>query len=163
MTVVWLLTGLWHGAAWNYVFWGAWFLIFLIGEKYVWGKLLGKLPSVFGWALTLFTVMMSWVFFRSPDLGYACTFICSLFGAGGGIGAESAVYYLRQYWPEFCIGIIACLPIRDFVRSRLEKREDAASRLIYVWAPKLAAMGLLLISYAELLSGSFNPFIYFQF
>ena len=73
LTAVWLLTGLWHGAAWTFVLWGAWFLLLLAGEKLLWGRGLARLPRVFRHGYTLLAVTASWVLFRSPSAAYAGT------------------------------------------------------------------------------------------
>ena len=163
MAIVWLLNGLWHGAAWTYIFWGLSYLIFLLGEKYIWGNGLKKLPSVVQWLYTMIMIIFTRVFFRSPDLGYAFTYIASMFGFGGGVQASSAVYYLVEYWPEWICAIIACMPVKNWLQSGLEKHSNALSNAILTWAPKVIALALLGVSYMELVSGSFNPFIYFQF
>ncbi len=163
LIIVWLVTGIWHGASWNFIVWGLWFLIFLLGEKFIYGKLLDKLPTPIRWIYTMLIVIISWVFFRSPDLSYAASYIASMFGAGSGIMSASAVYYIVEYWPEWVIGIIACLPIRDYLKNKLEAKNTNISEAVLTLAPKLIALCLFAVSYIKLVTGSFNPFIYFQF
>ena len=163
LAVVWLLTGLWHGAAWTYIFWGIWSLCFLLGEKYIWGKPLKKLPSFIRWIYAMLVVILGDVFFRSPDLGYAFSYFASLLGFGSGVQSSAAVYYLLEYWPEWLCAIVACLPIKNWLQSSLEKHPNALSNVLLTWAPKLIALVLLGLSYMKLVSGSFNPFVYFQF
>ena len=169
LAVVWILTGLWHGAAWNYVFWGIWYLLFLLLEKFVFGKLLEKIPSFFRHVYTMLVVIAGWVFFRSPTLGFAFRMLRSMVGAGSGGGLGEMVYYLLQYWPEWILCLIAIFPVKHLVENTLEysvrKRGGMAgvSSFILAWGPKVFALAVLAISYMQLVTGSFNPFIYFQF
>ena len=161
--VVWLLTGLWHGAAWTFVLWGLWFCLLLLGEKFLWGKYLEKLPSLIRWAYTMFAVILSWVLFRSVDLGQAWAYLGAMFGQTTGLAQDGqALYYLLQFWPEWVLALIAFLPVKQWLQSWLEAR-GSAGQAIALWAPRVLALGLLALSYLELVTGSFNPFIYFQF
>ena len=161
--VVWLLTGLWHGAAWTFVLWGLWFCLLLLGEKFLWGKYLEKLPSLIRWAYTMFAVILSWVLFRSVDLGQAWAYLGAMFGQTTGLAQDGqALYYLLQFWPEWVLALIAFLPVKQWLQSWLEAR-GSAGQAVALWAPRVLALGLLALSYLELVTGSFNPFIYFQF
>ena len=161
--VVWLLTGLWHGAAWTFVLWGLWFCLLLLGEKFLWGKYLEKLPGLIRWAYTMFAVILSWVLFRSVDLGQAWAYLGAMFGQTTGLAQDGqALYYLLQFWPEWVLALIAFLPVKQWLQSWLEAR-GSAGQAIALWAPRVLALGLLALSYLELVTGSFNPFIYFQF
>ena len=156
--VVWLLTGLWHGAAWTFVLWGLWFCLLLLGEKFLWGKHLEKLPSLIRWAYTMFAVILSWVLFRSVDLGQAWAYLRAMFGQTTGLAQDGqALYYLLQFWPEWVLALIAFLPVKQWLQSWLEAR-GSTGQAIALWAPRVLAL-----SYLELVTGSFNPFIYFQF
>ena len=161
--VVWLLTGLWHGAAWTFVLWGLWFCLLLLGEKFLWGKYLEQLPGLIRWAYTMFTVILSWVLFRSVDLGQAWAYLGAMFGQTTGLAQDGqALYYLLQFWPEWVLALIAFLPVKQWLQSWLEAR-GSAGQAAALWAPRVLALGLLALSYLELVTGSFNPFIYFQF
>ena len=162
--VVWLLTGLWHGAAWNFVCWGLFFFVFLFGEKYLWGKILKKSPAVLRHGYTLIIVLFSWVIFRSPDMAYAGSFMQTMLGfhSGQGLG-EGALYFLLEYWPEWIACIIVSLPVAGWFKTRFKKNNAETSGLLLTWAPKLWALALLAFSYIALVTGSFHPFIYFQF
>ena len=161
--VVWLLTGLWHGAAWTFVLWGLWFCLLLLGEKFLWGKYLEKLPSLIRWTYTMFAVILSWVLFRSVDLGQAWAYLGAMFGQTPGLAQDGqALYYLLQFWPEWVLALIAFLPVKQWLQSWLEAR-GSAGQAVALWAPRVLALGLLALSYLELVTGSFNPFIYFQF
>ena len=163
LTLVWLLTGLWHGAAWTYVFWGVWFLILLIGERYIWGGVLKKTPPVVGHIYTMLAVILSWVLFRASSAAYAAGYIGAMFGKGGAFSGE-AYFYLRQYLPEFILCIIAAMPVKTAARTWLKNRKgNPFFDFLLEWFPAGFALLLLALSYLKLVTGSFNPFIYFQF
>lgn len=163
LAAVWLLTGLWHGADWTFVIWGLWFLLFLILEKFLLKNLLPKLPGAVCHIYTLLVVMLSWVLFRSDSLAGAVRYAGVMFGVGSaGLVSGEAVYYLKLYLPQFIIGIIAAMPVKIYLENKL-KEGNRVSRFVLEWFPKAFALSMLAISYVELVTGSFNPFIYFQF
>ena len=163
LAVVWLLTGLWHGAEWTFVLWGGWFFLLLAGEKLLWGRALERLPGAVRHGYTLLAVILSWVLFRSSDAAYAGGYFAAMLGLGGGAADGQTVYYLLEYWPEWIACVIAALPIKDWLEKRLPEDGTSPGALLRVWGPKLAALTLLALSYGKLATGSFNPFIYFQF
>jgi len=163
LTVVWLLTGLWHGADWTFVLWGGWFLLLLLGEKFLWGGALERLPAPVRHIYTMAAVVVSWVLFRAEGLPYAGGYLAAMFGFGGGAADGQTAYLLLEYWPEWIACVIAALPVRDWLRERLDGRGTVPAALLREWAPKLLALALLVLSYTKLATGSFNPFIYFQF
>lgn len=160
--VVWLLTGLWHGASWNFVVWGLWFFVLLLGERYLWGGLLERLPSAARHVYAMLLIVIGWVFFRSDTMGNALTYLGAMAGRGGSTGA--ATYYLLEYWPEWIAAVIACLPVKIALERALDRRiERPGCRALRVWGPRCLALVLLALSYASLATGVFNPFIYFRF
>lgn len=163
LAAVWMLTGLWHGAEWTFVLWGGWFFLLLSGEKLLWGKALERLPRAAQHGCTLLAVMLSWVLFRSPDVVYAGGYFAAMLGLGGGAADGQTVYYLLEYWPEWIVCVIAALPVKVWLERRLPEDGTSPGALIRVWGPKLAVLILLALSYGKLATGSFNPFIYFQF
>ncbi len=162
LTAVWLLTGLWHGSSWNFVLWGAWFLVLLLGEKYLWGGGLSRAPAPVGWLYAMLAAVLGWVLFRSPSLSYALNFLGAMVGRGGPADGQ-VVYYVLEYWPEWIVALIAMLPVKVWLQSWLERRTNRLAGLALDWCPKFIALGLLGLSYLKLVTGSFNPFIYFQF
>ena len=127
------------------------------------------MPSLIRHIYTMLIVIAGWVFFRSPTLEFAFGMLRSMVGAGSGSGIGEAVFYLLQYWPEWILCLLAIFPIKLFVQGMLEfsvrRKRGAAgiSSFILAWGPKLFALLVLAISYMQLVTGSFNPFIYFQF
>ncbi|MBR3416157.1 MAG: MBOAT family protein [Clostridia bacterium] len=164
LAVVWALTGLWHGANWTFIVWGLYFGAILIVEKFILSGFLKKVPAFFGHLLTLFVVVISWVIFRSDSISDAIRYVGVMFGAGGG-DAREAVYYLIEYLPEFVLCIVACLPLKKAVERALGKKAEKShsARVLIEIGPKLFAAVVFALAYLKLATGSFNPFIYFQF
>ena len=153
---VWMLTGLWHGAAWNFVVWGLFFGILLMMEKWLPG--LKKLPVVLRHGYVLLAVIISFVLFNAENLSMAAQDIAGLFGFGGVPAATpSALYYLRSYGVLFLAGVIGATPV---VKQTAAKIGD--SKLGIVLEPVFLAL-LLLVCTAYLVDGSFSPFLYFRF
>ena len=161
--VVWFLTGMWHGASWNFIAWGLWFFVLLVGEKLLWGKALERLPSLVRHAYAMVLVVFSWVLFRAETLTAAAAYFAAMFGSSGVWCGSRVVYYALEFWPELLCCCIAALPVKQWLETTLQKRDAAPARAVLTWGPKLAAMALLACSYCKLVTGSFNPFIYFRF
>ena len=161
--VVWFLTGMWHGASWNFIAWGLWFFVLLVGEKLLWGKALEHLPSLVRHAYAMLLVVFSWVLFRAETLTAAAAYFAAMFGSSGVWCGSRVVYYALEFWPELLCCCIAALPVKQWLETALQKRDAAPARAVLTWGPKLAAMALLACSYCKLVTGSFNPFIYFRF
>lgn len=160
--VVWMLTGLWHGAAWNFVLWGLMFAVLLMMEKLFLLKLLDK-TKVLRHIYVLIFVVFSFILFDSTSIQSAVTCIGSLFGAGGLplVSAES-VYYLRSYALILIIGVIGATPlIKNAIRSIREK-SPVGAKILNIAEPLVLA-ALLILATTYLVDGSFNPFLYFRF
>ena len=153
---VWMLTGLWHGAAWNFVLWGLFFGILLLVEK--WIPALQKLPNILRHGYVLFLVMLSFVLFNADALPQAVTDIGGLFGFGG-IPAVSAPawYYLKSYALLYTLGILGATPAVKQCAVRIGQ-----TRAALILEPLLLTL-LLLVCTAYLVDGSFSPFLYFRF
>ena len=161
LLVVWMLTGLWHGADWNFVLWGLFFAVFLILEKGFLLKPLQKLP-VLSHLYTLLLVAVSFVIFDSAGLSEAAAHLSRMFGAGGvPLATGEALYYLGSYAVTFIIAIIGATPYPTRWMNRLSEGPKTG-RVLAVAAP-VALMALLAVVTAYLVDGSFNPFLYFRF
>ena len=153
--VVWMLTGLWHGASWNFVLWGLMFAVLLLVEK--WVPALQKLPTLLRRGYVLLAVLVSFVLFNAVDLTQAAGDIAGLFGFGGiPFVTEETIYYLRSYAVVFVLGFVGSTPV---VKSLAEK---LPAKVAIVLEPLVMA-ALLLVCTAYLVDGSFNPFLYFRF
>ena len=154
--VVWALTGLWHGAAWNFVVWGLLYAVFLLLEK--WVPLLQKMPSVLRRAYVLFVVLVGFMLFNAESLSQAVSDIGGLFGTGNlPLWNVETLYYLRSYAVLFVAGFVGATPLLRNIGNRL------AEKKIGVVLEPVLLIGILLICAAYLVDGSFNPFLYFRF
>ena len=153
---VWMLTGLWHGAAWNFVLWGLLFGILLMVEK--WVPAIQKLPNVLRHGYVLLIVCLSFVLFNADSLSQALSDMGGMFGfAGVPLVNTESLYYLRSYGLLFLMGIVGATPIvRDTARRIGEKPWGAVLEVL------LMAV-LLIVCSAYLVDGSFSPFLYFRF
>ncbi|MDY3282832.1 MBOAT family O-acyltransferase, partial [Dysosmobacter sp.] len=166
LLAVWLLTGLWHGAAWNFVLWGLYYAALLLGEKFLYGGGLERLPSGVRHAYALVAITVGWVLFRSGSLAQVGQMLSAMFGfAPGGLWSGEGTYYLLQFRWELLIAIPAAMPVRDWLRDRLGRRADdsLAADVLLTLGPKLLAVCLLAFSVVRLLSSTFRSFLYFQF
>ena len=157
LMIVWLLTGLWHGAAWNFIVWGVFYGVLLIIEKYVLAKVLKVIPSFIRYIITMVLVMIGWVFFSAPSLGEAIQYIGAMFGAGsaGGVDA-SAKYLLSTNWLPILIGILAATPAYKAVVNKMQPK--TVSRLKVIVFPVLFILCIIFM-----ISETYNPFLYFRF
>ncbi len=162
IAVVWFLTGLWHGAAWNFVLWGLLFAVLLVLEKLFLKKWLNKLPRILNHALVMLVIIISFVLFNASSLAEAGTDIAGMFG-GTGVPLVTAetLYYLRSYAVVFLLGIIGCTPLPATLVKRFAAGKKAAR--VYRVLEVAALVVLLLVCTAFLVDGSFNPFLYFRF
>lgn len=156
--IVWTLTGLWHGAAWNFVVWGLYFALILSFEKLFLLKALERTPRVIQHVYALTLVVLGWVLFNSSSLSHAAGYLAALFRAPDkAYDTGQALYYLLEYLPEWGCCILFSLPIGPWFRRRWE------TRAWYAPAVTAAAAILFLLSLLWVVSSSFNPFIYFRF
>ena len=154
--IVWLLTGIWHGAAWNFLCWGLFFALFLMLEKAFLLKWLERAPALLSHAYTIFLVLISWALFAQDDMGMAARYIRSMFGGGQGLYAGADLYRLVSYLPLLLILVVASLPLGRRLYQRLKPNPRFALAMV------LCAAGLVVCT-AYLVDASYNPFLYFRF
>ena len=153
---VWLLTGLWHGAAWNFVLWGLLFAVMLLAEK--WIPFLRNLPRFLKHLYVLVIVCISFVLFNAESLAQAGNDLMGMFGFGGiPVITGQTVYYLRSFGLLFALGILGATPL---VKNAAERME---STRIGTFLEPIILLCLLLLCTAYLVDGSFSPFLYFRF
>jgi alginate O-acetyltransferase complex protein AlgI len=155
--VVWFLTGLWHGASWNFILWGLYFGILLVIEKMFLSNFLERIPSVFRWLYTFVIVVFSWVIFRMETVPGILNIFRAMFGANG-FTRITPFFQLNvlQYLPWFFIAFLFAAPVYERVQKL---RTSFLSNFIY----DLALFILLVLCICFMLTNSFNPFIYFRF
>lgn len=162
MAAVWTLTGVWHGASWNFVLWGIYYLIWLILEKYVFHKLLENIPALIRHIATMMIVIVGWVLFRANDLRHAITYLRYMFGIN--ISMTQMDYFwaqARNYVAFWVIGLISVTPLTKRIVSQLDDRWG--ERVLYQCVQNSIAFLLFVICILYIISSSYNSFIYFQF
>lgn len=153
--IVWLLTGLWHGAEWNFIIWGIYFGILLIIEKLFLLKKAEKIPKVFKIIYTLFLIMISFIIFNGNEI---LENIKGLFGIGNiPVISKESIYYLKSYFILILIGILGATPI---MKNILKK--EKIKKIVNILEP-IYLFSILLLSTSYIIDGSFNPFLYFRF
>lgn len=159
--VVWMLTGLWHGAAWNFVLWGLLYAVLLTTEK-LWTKRWLDDHKAIGHLYVLFTVMLGFVLFNAESLPQAASDVAGLFAFGRlPLLSQEAVYCLRSFGWTMILGMVGATPLPAQLGKRLSEHPKTKA-VVDVLEPFLLA-GILLLSTAYLVDGSFNPFLYFRF
>lgn len=155
--VVWFLTGMWHGAAWNFIVWGLYFAVILMIEK-LWLLPHIKKIKVLPHVTTLFLVVISFVIFNANSMGEAFSYIGAMFGAGEyPLVSREALYYLRSYAVVFVLALFGATPLPKKIFSSEKCRKPV------MFAEPVALVVLMLVMTAYLVDGSFNPFLYFRF
>lgn len=157
LLIVWGLTGLWHGAAYNFVLWGLYYGLLLILEKFVLKKFLDRLPSFVQHIYTLFIIIIGWGLFYFTDVGQLGEFMVDLFNFGNGICGNQAFNLIMSNLPMLIIAAVASTPLATTLYTRFEHTR-------FMWIPEtLYCMGVLAVSTASLVNQSYNPFLYFRF
>ena len=153
---VWMLTGFWHGAAWNFILWGLLFGILLLAEKL--SPAIGKLPGILKHFYVLLVIVLSFVLFNAESMAQAGSDFAALFGMAGLPAVTSQTfYYLRSYGLLFAVGFVGATPLVKQTASRI------GSTKLGPVLEVLLLVGLLLVCTGYLVDGSFSPFLYFRF
>ena len=157
LLIVWGLTGLWHGASWNFALWGLYFAVLLIVEKLVLARILNRLPAFFRHIYALFFILLGWVLFRTEDFSQLAALLRTLFTGGAAVTAEPFVFVLRQYGIELLLGALLCTPLGKRFLEMLDRTRFG--RVVkYVLLLAIFALALL-----ALVRSGVNAFIYAQF
>lgn len=171
LLIVWLLTGLWHGASWNFVVWGFYFFVLLVIEKLFLLEEMEHWPKIFRHFYGKFFIIIGWVLFALEDFGDIGTYLKVMFGLGHSFVNETAIYHWQTYGIFILILMVAstripvyCMEkIREYIFQKaplgIIKREEAFGFILY----SLFSIVILLICMSMLVSGSYNPFLYFRF
>lgn len=164
--VVWLLTGLWHGASWNYVLWGMYFFVFLVIEKFVIGASLKKIPGFIRYLTLLFIIYFCFVIFRFEDLTALWTVLKGLFGANGNpLTNAVAGMTFKSNWALLLVSVAACTPLFSNLKLWLKdvSSKNGAALGLYSVIEIVHPVLLLVLSAMALTGNSYNPFIYWMF
>ena len=158
--IVFLLTGIWHGANFTFILWGVFYGIFLVIERLFLGKLLEKNKFKFlNWLYTMFVVVLLWVFFRAPNVEYAFMYIGKMFDFSKEITSVAQIINLWQWFILF-IGVLFCGPVQSLFKKVYNKIKD---KTWVFWVDYSMQICLFVLSIVLLINNTFNPFIYFQF
>ncbi len=163
IAIVWALTGLWHGASWNFVLWGVYYGILLIIEKLFLLKVLERLPEKLRFIrhiYALFFVVIGWVIFNITDFSLLGQYLGCMFGAGGA-HSEQVLYYLSSRAPLLILAAVASTPLISKAFWKLS--DQVRFHTMRDMAETFVLLILFLLSIAFLVSGSYNPFLYFRF
>ncbi|MBE6757562.1 MAG: MBOAT family protein [Ruminococcaceae bacterium] len=166
LLIVWALTGLWHGASWNFVLWGLYYFVFLVLEKLFLKRLLARIPSVFSWLYTTAVVFFGWILFRFRSLSLVWLAICGLFGQNAN---PFTTFEAGTVWLNYAfflpIAVMGVTPLVRWLNTRLHNAApvNRGARIALNTAQVLCPVLLLLLSTFALVGNSYNPFLYFQF
>ncbi|MBZ9622797.1 MBOAT family protein [Clostridium sp. FP2] len=158
--IVWFATGLWHGASWNFIFWGLYFGFFIFSEKILLGKLLEKLPRCISNLYTMIIVIVGWVFFDMNKLSDALSYIKVMFGlSGNAFSDNTAIYYFYTNFIIFAVAVLCATPVMYNFDRKIKSRFNARGAIVMAFN----RIFILFLSTAYLVNQSFNPFLYFRF
>ncbi len=162
--IVWMLTGIWHGAGWNFLLWGLWFALWLILEKLVLGRVLKILPSMVGRLYTWLVVLVSWVFFAIESGNGAMNYLYVMFGQGAaGLYDSATLFTLLEYRVLLLFAALAATPLAHRLSEAFFRSTGSGVVAVRRVAEKLVLSLLLLASIAYIVEASYNPFLYFRF
>lgn len=157
--ITWALTGLWHGASWNFILWGLFFGVLIIIERLGFGKILEKLPSAVSMLYTFVMVLFGWVLFDTDTLADAGRYYAAMFGAGGSLVDSYARYTIASN----AVMLVLCILISGGLGSRLISFCEEKNKRASAVAGVAVKIGGLLICTAYLVGATYNPFLYFRF
>lgn len=159
--IVWLITGFWHGAAWNFIVWGLFFAVLLMLEKLFFAKALDRM-GILRYAYIMLAVIISFVIFDAASMTDAWLYIKAMFGAGGlPLVSAEGLYYLKSYAVILVIAVIGATPLAVNAIKRL--RTNSICKGIINTAEPFVLILLMCVVTGYIADGSFNPFLYFRF
>ena len=160
--IVWFLTGIWHGAAYNFILWGLFIGVFLVIEKLWLSKYISKLPKFLRNIYVLFIIMISFIMFNAGSINEAFFNIKGLFGLNKEVFINNyTIYYLKSYLIVLIIAIFGATPLFKNIIEKL-KKSKCLNKIVNVLEPIFLVILLLLVT-AYLIDSSYNPFLYFRF
>ena len=164
MFVVWGLTGMWHGAHWNYILWGLYYFVFLVIEKYLVDT--DRIPKVLRHLITLVIVLFGWVLFKFEDMGQLGLALKGMFGLNGNaFSAAASRLCFRNNVFFLILAVVACTPLSKYLNNMVKNLTQYSSGWLKVYGVWDVALPLVLLtlSMMSLAGNSYNPFLYFQF
>lgn len=162
--IVWMLTGIWHGAGFHFLLWGLWFALFLILEKMFLGKILSHIPRGVGILYTSLVVLIGWVMFSLEGAGNILHYFGAMLGTNGvGLTDSQGLFLLVEYLALFAIAILASTPLVRNAVKKLGEQKTGYAMALYRLGEKAVPAILLLLCIAYIVDASYNPFLYFRF
>ena len=162
--IVWLLTGLWHGASWNFVLWGLYYGVLIAAERLFLGKLLEKLPAIAGRVYFIFATLIGWTFFYFEDFGRLGEMFRVLFGfSAQPIWDASLGFVLMNNIFWLVLAVVFCAPVLPWLKARLLNDASTQRQVWLINLQAAACIMMLIISTSLLVGESYNPFLYFKF
>ena len=162
IAIVWLLTGIWHGASWNFVMWGVYFGVLLVIEKFVLLKWLNRLPAFVSHIYAIVFVWIGWVIFAFDDLSLGINYLKSMFGLNGlSFANDQTLYLLLNYAIMLLILIVACTQFPK--KLAIKVFGDHGETRVTGIAQGIFIVAIFLVAVAYLVDASYNPFLYFRF
>ena len=161
--IVWGLTGLWHGASWNFVIWGLYYFVFLCLEKFVFKKFLDKIPKIIRWVYSMFVVLVGWMIFYFEDFSAMKSAFSVAFGASGNAFTDPVMNaMIINNIPFIIIAAIACAPVAKLVKVGIAKLKQRAPVTEPIFNTVFNVV-MLVLCVASLAGSTYNPFLYFRF
>jgi alginate O-acetyltransferase complex protein AlgI len=158
--IVWMLTGLWHGASWNFVLWGVYYGVLLMFEKLFLLKGLSRAPAWLGHLYSMFLVVIGWMFFAQTDFGQMGRYLSAMFGVGAAGVIDSDFWYFLSCNAVLLVALIICSIDH---RTWLQKVVRGSGPRLWPAAKIVVMIAALFVSFAFLVGDSYNPFLYFRF
>ena len=160
--IVWLLTGIWHGASWNFLFWGLYFGVILLLEKMVFAKILAKAPKFIRFLITAFIVTIGWAIFSLEDFSLMFTYIAGMFNLSN-LADTTFLYYLVPYLPLFVICGICATPVYHKIGGYVTSLKSKTAVVMCNIAAIAFYIAMFMLSWSLIASDSYSPFLYFKF
>ncbi len=158
LVIVWTLTGLWHGAGWNFIIWGLYYFVLIAAEKLFLGRVLDRLPEAFSHIYALLFIVIGWVVFASDDISVLGPYLKSMAGLGAGGSSPMSLYYIKTYGVLLAIAAFGSVHTAKAVPAKLLRNEKALDIAGFVFA-----FVMLAAATAFIIGDSYNPFLYFRF
>lgn len=164
IAIVWFLTGMWHGASWNYIAWGVYYGVLLILEKFVWGHALKKLPRLLQHFYAFFIVIIGFTIFVFEDGNALWLYINQMIGQSGNywIG-EEFFYYIINYGILLIVCLVLAMPVYPWIEKKVEAVQNQTISNVWNLTTFVCYIGLFLVAVAYLVGDTYNPFLYFRF
>ena len=163
LLIVWSLTGLWHGASWNFILWGMYYGVLLIMEKYVWGKLWERLPRAVRHILTLMLVVVGFEFFVFDNFGIMTEYLGIMFGLSGHSLFDSFfIWQTVNFWPVLLAACLLATPLVAYLRNKLDSTDGRMTKIANVTV-SAGYIVCFILCVAAIVNHSYSPFLYFRF